>query len=620
MVTPMDPVPLFHRFSFKIIAGLILMLFLVGLPFFFVFLSYHRNQLLETMENATMNMSRVLTNQLEVSVLERRNHELPRVVERLTASRGGVRRIMVVDSIGKVVASSDTFLVGRTLSRYQDAGCRECHESVTMKDSISLTDSDGTPYYRNVTVIQNRPACFGCHGSTSPVAGILVMDFSQESLQAQFHSSLLRLILMAAAMLVLTIGVLYVLLHRLVLRRLRRFAEAAEQIGPDRFGSVIVPGGDEFSQLATSFNLMSQRLESAMKEIREAKDYLESVINDIDDEIVVLDRDYEVVTANAAYMRNSCCPHDTGSESARPLPHPYETCACTSTFSDGQVHKVLQTVLRSDGKERYMEVFSSPLRDEAGEVHQVVEVRRDITERKLLEANLAHSERLISLGLLASGLSHEINNPLASISTFVEGLKRRLEDSGKESADSLKGLEYSLGLIQREIDRARDITRRLLILSQKDSAGSSLVDLNESLRETVQLVRYEARKRRMDIQLDLTPGIPILKLAESQARQVFLNLLLNSLQAGHEGGAVVCRTWRENGRVFAAVQDDGIGIESSELVKVFEPFFSNKAPGQGTGLGLFICKSIVSSWGGSIDVESRAGHGATFTLWIPIQS
>jgi len=133
----MKPVALVHRFSFKIIAGLIAMLFLVGIPFFFVFLRFYRNQLLETMETSTTNMSRIMTHQLEVSVLEGRHHDLERVVERLSAT-GDARKIMVIDADEKVMFSSDRSQLGRTLMRQIEPGCKECHSSVVLKDTILL--------------------------------------------------------------------------------------------------------------------------------------------------------------------------------------------------------------------------------------------------------------------------------------------------------------------------------------------------------------------------------------------------------------------------------------------------------------------------------------------------
>jgi two-component system NtrC family sensor kinase len=624
-LTPEKPmsatsVPFLNRFSFKIIAGVISMLFLVGIPFFILFLQYHRSQLLDTMEKSTSDMGRILTHQLEVSVLEWRNHDLARIIEYLSKN-GDARKIMVINGDSRVVHSSDGTDLGRILSRHADPGCRECHVSVALKDTIYLNDLQGHPYYRTVTVIQNRPACFSCHDPRASVIGILVMDFAQETLQGRIRSGTMWMLFMGGAMLVLTIGVLYALLNYLVLRKLKRFDEVTEEIGQSRFKQVDMPGKDEFSQLAASFNTMSRRLGTAMDEIRESKDYLECVINNINDEIVVLDPKFEVVTANAAYARRM---QTAASESAGVSPrqisqdHPNEACACKATFQDGLVHKVVQTVMDDDGKEKHIEVFSSPMRNDAGKVYQVIEVRRDITERRLLEANLGHSEKLVSMGLLASGLSHEINNPLASIATFIEGLRRRLSRSQDGSIENWDGLEYSLSLIQKEIERAKDVTRRLLIMAQKDEYGPSLVNLHESLRETALLVHYEASRRGIEITVDEHSDVPTLKLSEAQVRQIFLNLLMNSLQAGHEGGHIRCRTWLSDGRAFAAVADDGAGIDSADQMKIFEPFFSKKAMGQGTGLGLFICKSIISGWGGGIEVDSRVGHGATFTLWVPI--
>ncbi|MGA2263370.1 MAG: hypothetical protein ABSH28_18285 [Acidobacteriota bacterium] len=188
-------VPLFHRFSFRIIAGLVSMLMLVGIPFFVLFLRYHESQLLETMENSTTNMGRILTHQIEVSVLERRNHDLTQIVARLSEI-GDARKIMVINPDNKVVHSSDSSELGRMLSRQTEPGCRECHSSLALEDTISLKDAQGHRYYRTVTVIQNRPNCTSCHDPRSTVNGILIMDFSQDTLQKQIQAGALRMLAM----------------------------------------------------------------------------------------------------------------------------------------------------------------------------------------------------------------------------------------------------------------------------------------------------------------------------------------------------------------------------------------------------------------------------------------
>lgn len=625
----MKQVPILHRFNFKVIAGLISMLFLVGIPFFFLFLHHHRNQLLETIEVSTTNMSRILTRQLEFSMLQEKRHELQPLVAGL--SKGSdPQRIMILDPHGRVSFSSDQGLLGRNLSMDTDAGCRECHAGSELRHTITLSDGDGKPYYRTVNAIQNTPACFSCHDRQSAINGVLVMDFSLDAFQSQFDSSLYRILWMGGTMLVLTIAVLYVLMNHLVIRKLRKFADATEQVGRTTFRRISLPGSDEFTQLAESFNLMSGRLDAAMREIQQSKDYLESVINNIDDEIVVVDRNLRVVTANSSYLRHRETLRGKAGSADRVRPEEQqiseggaglsEISASAQTFRDGKVHRVLQTLLREDGKEMSVEAISSPIKDSSGEVSLVIEVRRDITERKLLEANLAHSERLVSMGLLASGLAHEINNPLGSISTFIEGLKRRLERREDGKVPDLHGLDRSLGMILHEIERAKEVTQRLLILAQKKESGTSLVNLNESLLDTASLIRYEASRNGIKIEVDQDAEMPTINVSESQLRQVFLNLLLNSLQAGHSGGHVWCRTWHEDGHVFASVADDGTGIESEDMIRIFEPFYSKKATGQGTGLGLFICKSIVSAMGGEILVESSAGKGARFTVSLPVRS
>ncbi|RPI24041.1 MAG: PAS domain S-box protein, partial [Acidobacteria bacterium] len=377
---------------------------------------------------------------------------------------------------------------------------------------------------------------------------------------------------------------------------------------------------DEISELAFSFNVMTASLNESVKEIERHKNYLENVINSIEDEIVVVDRELRVVTANQSYLRNAGYPKERAAGQPCCIAHEgwacdlgvQAKCPARSTFRSGSVEKCLHRFADGDGPDRYIEIYSYPLFDGQGSVFQAIEVRRDITERRALEANLCHSERLASLGLLASGISHEINNPLASIVTCAEGLQRRI---GKTPEQNGEVSEY-LSLITREAMRAKSITERLLILARKSDSLTYLVSVNRSLEETVHLVKFQAVNRDVRIDEEYSQGLPEIKANEPALRQVFLNLLINAIECTGPGGSVTIRTAAEPDHIRVVVKDTGCGIRSTDLPHLFEPFFSRRGP-QGTGLGLFISNTLIRQMGGSIQVDSEVGKGSTFVVILP---
>jgi two-component system NtrC family sensor kinase len=268
--------------------------------------------------------------------------------------------------------------------------------------------------------------------------------------------------------------------------------------------------------------------------------------------------------------------------------------------------------------ERTLEIFSSPIWGPDGTVDQVVEVVRDITERQRLEATLLHSEHLASLGMLATGVSHEINNPLASIATAIEGLRRRIAeqpDGWKESAEVAEYIE----LVQREVGRCKGITDKLLILAREGPSVARWFDLRVSVEETVSLVALEADRRGVELSCTWDNDMLFIKADDGQLRQVLLNLLLNAIQATEVGGSVVVQGTKTDNGVSVSIADNGCGIPQAEIKRIFEPFYTRKPVGQGTGLGLFISRNIVEDHGGDIVVESREGAGTTVTVSLPLE-
>jgi PAS domain S-box-containing protein len=251
----------------------------------------------------------------------------------------------------------------------------------------------------------------------------------------------------------------------------------------------------------------------------------------------------------------------------------------------------------------------------------LVVIIRDVTERRKLQARLAQSDRMASVGMLAAGVAHEINNPLTYMLSNLESLGVDL--AAVEAA--LPGDQERLELVQRTRDaldgakRIREIVRSLKVFSRTGDERLEPVSINKVLESVLQMTQNEM-KFRARLVTDLGKLPPVMA-NEGRLAQVFLNLLVNAAQAIREGdvenNAIHVRTWAEPGVVLAEVRDTGPGIPEEVRAKIFEPFFTTKPAGIGSGLGLAISRGIVEEAGGSISVESRPGEGARFVVRLP---
>lgn len=233
----------------------------------------------------------------------------------------------------------------------------------------------------------------------------------------------------------------------------------------------------------------------------------------------------------------------------------------------------------------------------------------DVTERENLERRLVQADKLSSIGLLAAGVAHEVNTPLAVISTYAQMLAKQVH--GDEPKTRL------LDKIAKSTFRASEIVNSLLNFSRTSTTDFEDVDLNRIIRETTALVEHQMEKAGVRISLELEDGLPLIRGNAGKLQQVFLNLLLNGRDAMENGGVLAVRTAAAGAVVRAEVRDTGPGIPRELLNRIFDPFFTTKASRKGTGLGLSISYGIVEEHGGQIVADSRPGEGAVFRLDFP---
>lgn len=273
-----------------------------------------------------------------------------------------------------------------------------------------------------------------------------------------------------------------------------------------------------------------------------------------------------------------------------------------------------ETVVEQGGERRVYLLSRLPMRLEGDAITHVITIGEDVTDARNGQQQILQHEKLAAVGQLAAGIMHEINNPLATIAACAAAIEGRI-GAGAEAPVK----EY-LEIIDQEVQRCTKIVDGLLEFSRPHHAGTpkSPVSANELIERTLFLLKHHKRFRRLVVETDLGPDVSVVANDE-QIIQVLMALMLNAVDAMGDGGTLTLRTRRVAGKTEAAleVRDDGAGIPSRELSKIFEPFYTTKPPGQGTGLGLSIAYGIVREHGGRIDVESELGRGSAFTVVLP---
>lgn len=269
-------------------------------------------------------------------------------------------------------------------------------------------------------------------------------------------------------------------------------------------------------------------------------------------------------------------------------------------------------IIRPDGTTRWVYNRGFPILNEAGEVYRLVGVAEDITERKRTEERLHETARLASIGELAAGVAHEINNPLTSVIGYSEMVFHK---------ELPENISEDIQTIYEEAQRAAKIVQNLLFFARRRDTKMQYLDLNSVLSRALEMKSYDFKVNNIDVFTSLLPGDQKTMIDEHQMVQVFLNILTNAEQAMYQAagkGRIEVRAASSDHGIDITVKDDGPGMPAEVLNRIFEPFFTTKEVGQGTGLGLSISYGIIKQHGGDIWVESGEGDGTTFHITVPV--
>ncbi|MCU0342336.1 MAG: PAS domain S-box protein [Ignavibacteriaceae bacterium] len=285
------------------------------------------------------------------------------------------------------------------------------------------------------------------------------------------------------------------------------------------------------------------------------------------------------------------------------------------TISSGKVWVGEVENLKKDGEPFFTQLLISPILDKDGKVSGYFGIHRDLTEKRTLERQLIHTQKMESIGTLAAGIAHEVGNPLASISALVQVAQRITTDPF---------VNEKLGLVKSQVTRISKIIRDLVDFSRPSNYELELTDINKVIHEAVEITKVGTKAKDVIFETDLSNDIPMLPLIADQTQQVFVNILLNAVDAIVEKKRdtkvkkISVKSECNGDEVTLTFSDTGMGIKEDNLNKVFEPFFTTKKEGRGTGLGLWVSYGIVKSFQGDIKIKSKLNEGTTFIIKLPI--
>ena len=491
---------------------------------------YQRGELIDTVSSHVIQLSDVMIRSTRFAMLQNQPAYIDRMIADM-AAEPGIDRIRIFSQQGTITHSTNAAEVGQTVDRKAE-GCAACHANGTPLDQIprnkrswTFTGATGKPLLATMQVIRNEPSCYtaACHhhSKETSVLGVVDIVWSLDEMDQRISRSALTIAILSVCFVGAAALAVSFFVHGLIYLPLRDLWLGARRVSAGNLDKRIpVRDGDEFGEVAETFNAMTVALRESEAGLREAAQVLE----------------------------------------------------------------------------------------------QKVETRT--AELRQAQAEAVRGEKLASVGLLASGIAHELNNPLTGVLTFSSLLRQKMPEGSQDAED--------MDIVIRETKRCASIIRRLLDFARDKPPEKKFSDLNQIIADTVRIVEQPAQLHNIDITLDFDRNLPQVWIDPNQIKQVVMNLVVNAQHAIDARGSIIIRTRLippgsadRTPMAEFTVADTGCGIPEENVRRIFDPFFTTKL-GKGTGLGLSVSHGIIEAHGGTIGVESAVGRGSTFRVTLPL--
>lgn len=494
-----------------------------------------------------------------------------------------------------------------------------------------------------ITPVKTETRCLLCHtAKEDETIAAISSVVSLEDGYSLIEKKAVRYLLLFILAFVFALLILYFFMHKIVVGPILALHQAAWAIAKYENLSVEVEvkSKDEIGDLGRAFNEMTKELRVSRDEISSAKELTETIAEGVEEGVMLLSRDFKILWANKKIIQmsglkkdemiNKTC-YEVTHHIAHPCRPPLDLCPIDEVLTTGKSKNIEHKHSDKDGNEFIVEVIVHPIKDEEGNIQRFIHISRDITVKRMLEAELMQTEKMSALGVLSTGVAHEIKNPLAIISQGLDYLSK------VGVLQEAKPIEV-LSMTRDAVRRAETIIRDLLFFARKSALEIKPDKINEVLDFSLELVKNNPDFRNVKLVKEYQDGLPDVLVDKNRIAQVFLNIILNAAQAMSGEGSLIVRTRVKElsevgsgvGRraedffqlgervVFVEIEDSGPGIAEEKIGKLFTPFFTTKGPGKGVGLGLSVSKTIIESHKGLIRVESPQGKGAKFVVILPV--
>lgn len=615
------------RLGARILAAMTAALALASAASLLLFLPLYSHELQVERQAVSISLGASLQIALENAMLKRDIDGLNTIVTRL-GGIGGVANVRIADPSLEVRFASDPARLGERFASLAEI-CPDCALRPDAGGSAGgfVRDASGREILRSVTAVANHEPCTECHGpvAAKPVNGFLIVDSDATSLKQRARRTASMLSAAGIGVVLVALAVVWWALRRYVTRPVARLTSASRRLAAgDLSARAAVPATeaprDEIEELSGTFDQMAVSLATTMTALQEREAFQQDLIDAIPDAIRVIGPDYQVIAANREFCRQTGLTHAEvlarpcyWSSHARSEPCVPTLVVCPlATLTDGErTVRCMHTHTRPATQDAYAVEVNASLfvQSQSPPRRYVVEALRDLSK----DMSVSQEQRLSEIAQLATGVAHEIHNPLGAIRMGLGAIRTAIGTSPE--AEEAKTY---VDLVDTEIERCIEVTSRLMKLSRAPGEAGMLVAVGEAARDAVSLLAYEGRTRGIDLDVDIHPGCRVVA-NDGELGMIFVNLVQNAFHATASGGRVhVFAPAPADGRVVIEVVDTGVGIPRENLPMIFHPFWSWRADGStGSGLGLSICKALLTKWQGTIEVFSEPGRGTRFVVTLP---
>ncbi|MFZ3090200.1 MAG: ATP-binding protein [Nitrospirota bacterium] len=550
-----------------------------------LYLRDRENQARALTETAGINFTNAYLYQ-EVGLIEETG-VIDRYITDLLSKERRILTIIIFDNSGMVIGHCHLFEHGKF---YKDAKEILAHNATFVRE---VNDKDRGPILEAIT-----PLMVGARRIATLRIEFSLKDFYEKLTNLGKRIFLLTIAAISGSTFLMVLGI------NAMVRPIRRLSKAMDNIDYGKYDSISdVPRRDEIGYLQRSFAGMVKRL-------KEADLQWENTFNSITDLVTIHDMDFRIVKANTALaQRLGITTDELKGRKCWEVFHngsgPFPTCPHAATLKTGEPATIEMEYSHMKG---IFLTTTFPVLNERKEVVGTVHVAKDITQEKRFQEKLIQSEKMAAMGQMASGIAHEINNPLNSILGYATYLLETMDGpSGKDE----------LNRIAKGAARCKEIVKRFLDLARETPLEMKPIDMEKVVEEVLSMCNHALTSQGIEVIKNIGTDLWI-DADKGHIEEVLINIVLNACDAMSAGGRLSIKAHRENSFIKVNISDTGCGIPQENLQKIFDPFFTTKEPGRGTGLGLAVSHTIIKSHGGAIDCESIMGKGTTFIITLPL--